>query len=151
MPLTSTTADKPRVSHCSWPATITTACAGMLFSALAYFRFGPTGLLVVATFALSIIGSIWIGAFIAGAVASRHPMLGAFTASSGIRMIAPLTVALVIVVYRGSLAPVETVYYVVPLYLCSLAADVVVWLREVQPSSMSSLRSDSTLGSGQVG
>src|SRR6476469_7229556 len=100
MPFTATTADTPCVSHCSWPATITTACAGMLFSALAYFQFGPTGLLVVETFALSIIGSIWIGAFIAGAVAARHPMLGALAASSGIRMIAPLVVALVIVIYQ---------------------------------------------------
>jgi hypothetical protein len=148
MPLQATTADTSRASHCPWPATITTLCASLLFSALAYFQFGLAGSIAVAVFTLTIIGSIWAGAWLSGKVALRHPMLGALAASSGIRMIAPLTAALVIVVYRGALAPIETVYYVVPLYLCSLAADVFVWLREVQPSSTSLLHSNSTLSNG---
>jgi hypothetical protein len=77
-------------------------------------------------------------------------MLGGLASSSGVRMIAPLAVALAIVVSRGSLAPIETVYYVVPLYLCSLAADVVAWLREVRPQSTGSLQ-DVTLTSGGAG
>ena len=50
-------------------------------------------------------------------------------------MIAPFAVALVIVVGRGRILPIETVYYVVPLYLCMLAADVIVWIRAGKPAS----------------
>jgi hypothetical protein len=150
MPFTATVAPSAGASHCSWPATITTACASAILAPLAFAQFGQVGVLAVAAFAVAIIASVWIGALISVAVAARHPMLGGLASSSGVRMIAPLAVALAIVVSRGSLAPIETVYYVVPLYLCSLAADVVAWLREVRPQSTGSLQ-DVTLTSGGAG
>jgi hypothetical protein len=152
MPFTATVAQPAGASHCSWPATITTACASLILVPFAYSQFGPVGAGVIAAFAVATIASVWIGSLISAAIAVHHPMLSAVASSSGIRMLAPLVVALAIVVSKGSLAPIETVYYVVPLYLCSLAADVVAWIREVRPHSTVALHVDvNPVASGEAG
>ena len=116
--------------HGSLPATIATLCMAALLAPLAYAQFGVTGPLTIAAFAAAIILSIWVAAWGASALSHNHPVVAGLFASSGVRMIAPLAIALAVVVGRGQVVPVESVYYLVPLYLCMLAADVAVWVRE---------------------
>lgn len=112
------------------PATVVTMFVAALLGSLAYWQFGPSGAWVVLAFASSIVASVWGTTWGATALAKKHPHLATLLASSGVRMAAPLALALVIVVANGRLGPVETVYYVVPLYLCMLISDVAVWIRE---------------------
>ncbi len=88
----------------------------------------------------------------AAQLAQNHPLLASLFASSGVRMVAPLVIVLVVAIGRGRIAPIESVYYVVPLYLCMLAADVFVWVREAQAlsSSTGAVSSAATLASGEV-
>lgn len=116
--------------HGAMPATIATLCMGGVLLAVANAQFGTAGMIVVGAFALATVLSVWVTALGAMALAAKYPALSALFASSGVRMVAPLVIALVIVVGNGRLAPVETVYYVIPLYLCMLVADVAVWVRE---------------------
>jgi hypothetical protein len=67
-------------------------------------------------------------------------------------MVAPLVIALVVVIGRGRIAPIGTIYYVVPLYLCMLMADVFVWVREARAldSSTGQASASASLASGEV-
>ncbi len=68
-------------------------------------------------------------------------------------MVAPLIIALVVVMGRGHIAPVESMYYVVPLYLCMLVVDVIGWVREAQMSvpTATELAQRGSIASGEVG
>lgn len=134
-PYTASAAQPAWASHCSWLATIVTACATVFLASLAYMQFGEVGAWAVVAFGLANIASICLSSLLAAAVAARHPNLSGLASASGIRMIAPLVVALMIVAARGQLGPVETVYYIIPLFLCSLAADVASHVRELQAAA----------------
>lgn len=101
-----------------------------LLAPIAYAQFGVQGVVVIASFALAIAFSVLISAWGASKVAQRNPLLASLFASSGVRMVAPLVLVLIVVLTNGRLAPVATAYYVVPLYLAMLAADAAVWIRE---------------------
>lgn len=115
------------------------ACATALLAPLAYGQFGEAGAWVVVAFGLASIASIWLSSLLATAVAVRNPNLAGLASSSGVRMIAPLIAALVVVAARGQFAPVEAVYYIIPLFLCSLAADVLSHVRGLQASRAATL------------
>jgi len=87
---------------------------------------------MIFAFAAAILFSVWIAAWGAAKLAKDHPLLAGFFASSGVRMVAPFIIVLVVVVGHGRIAPIESVYYVVPLYLCMLTADVFIWVREIR-------------------
>lgn len=89
---------------------------------------------MIASFALTIAVSVLISAWGASKVARRNPLLASLFASSGVRMVAPLVLVLIVVLTDGRLAPIETAYYVIPLYLAMLAADAAVWIRESKNS-----------------
>lgn len=118
--------------HGAWPATVATLVVGLFLAALAFVQYGVIGTYVTAAFAASIVVSVWGTSFGANRLAESHPQLASLFASSGVRMVAPLIIALVVIVGRDQIAPIETVYYVVPLYLCMLVADVFVWVREAR-------------------
>ncbi len=122
--------------HCSWLATIATACATVPLSLLAYVQYGKPGAWTILAFGLVNVASIGLTSLLAAFVAARRPSLAGLASSSGVRMILPLVAALVVVAGRGRLSPVQTVYYIVPLFLCSLAADVVSHVRELQRESV---------------
>jgi hypothetical protein len=102
---------------------------------LGYTQFGSVGLNVVAAFTASIVISVWIATWGATKVSRKHPALAGLFSSSGVRMVPPLIIALAVVATRGRIAPVETVYYVLPLYLSMLLVDVIGWVRESNRST----------------
>jgi uncharacterized membrane protein YfcA len=123
----------------AWPATITTCCATALLIPLACSQFGKVGAVWLGVFAAAIVTSTWASALIAVLVAVKYPKLSALASSSGIRMIAPLIVAVVVAAAGGRLAPVETLYYLVPLFMCSLAADAASHIRELRQANPSAV------------
>lgn len=116
----------------AWPATFATFCATALLLPFACSQFGRVGAISLGVFAAAIITSTWASSLLAALVAVNHPKLSALTSSSGVRMIAPLIVAVIIATTDGQLAPVETLYYLVPLFMCSLAADVASHVRKLR-------------------
>jgi len=122
--------------HGSLPAIVATVCMSLVLAPFAYSQFGPTGPITLAAFVAAIVISVLMAAWGATQLSHRHPLLAGLFASSGIRMVAPFGIALVVVLCRGSIVPIETVYYVVPLYLSMLLADVVVWVREAKAHSI---------------
>jgi len=126
----------------AWPATIATFGATALLLPLAYSQFGQVGAISLAVFAAAIIASTWASSLLAALVAVNHPKLSALASSSGVRMIAPLIVAVIIATTGGRLAPVETLYYLVPLFMCSLAADVASHIRKLRRANASATSSN---------
>src|SRR5262245_42001125 len=80
----------------AWPATITTFCAAALLLPFAYSQFGQIGVVSLGVFAAAIIASAWASSLLAALVAVNHPKLSALASSSGVRMIAPLIVAVIV-------------------------------------------------------
>jgi hypothetical protein len=120
--------------HGIMPATIATLCTSGIVGWLAFAKFGPVGLYVVATFAVATLVSLWGTAWGAKLLAQSHPQLAVLLPSSGLRMALPLVIALVIAVGKGRVVPLDLLYYLVPIYLCMLVADVVVWIGEKRNS-----------------
>jgi hypothetical protein len=130
----SSDAASPNGVHGSLPAIIATLCLAAILAPIAYAQFGIQGVVVIASFALAIAVSVLVSAWGASKVAQKNPLLASLFASSGVRMVAPLVLVLIVVLTGGRLAPIETAYYVVPLYLAMLAADAAVWIRESKRS-----------------
>jgi hypothetical protein len=138
-PNRATTAAARRGFADAWPATITTFCATALLLPLTYSQFGQVGAISLGVFAAAIITSTWASSLLAALVAVNHPKLSALTSSSGVRMIAPLIVAVIIATTGGQLAPIETLYYLIPLFMCSLAADVASHIRRLRQANASAI------------
>ena len=136
--------------HGSLPAIVATVCMSVVLAPFAYSQFGPTGPITIAAFVAAIVVSVLVAAWGATQLSHRHPLLAGLFASSGIRMVAPFGIALVVVLGRGSIVPIETVYYVVPLYLSMLLADVMVWVREAKTHSIAAdARAKPTITTGE--
>jgi len=138
--------------HGALPATVATLLVAAALAPFAYAQFGPIGPWIIAAFAGSIIVSVWVAAWGAARLAQSHPLLASLFASSGVRMIAPFAIALAVAIGHGRIAPIESIYYVVPLYLCMLVADVFVWVREARAldSSTGAASLVASLASGEV-
>jgi uncharacterized membrane protein YfcA len=131
----ATTAGSASDLAAAWPATITTFCAAALMIPFAYAQFGLVGAIALGVFAVAIVTSTWASSLLTALVAVNHPKLSALASSSGVRMIAPLIVAVVIAATAGRFAPTETLYYLIPLFMCNLAADVASHLRRLRQAS----------------
>jgi hypothetical protein len=106
----------------------------LVLGPLSYWQFGLAGLTVVGCFAIAMIASVLLASWGAAKLSHKHELIARLFASSGIRMVAPMIIALVVVATGGRIAPVESVYYVLPLYMCMMIVDVVGWVREVKSS-----------------
>jgi hypothetical protein len=139
--------------HRSLPAVFASLGMAVSLAPIAYRQFGTPGLAVVSSFAAAIVASVWLAAWGTTKLSQKHEMMARLFASSGVRMVAPLIIAVAVVLGRGRIAPVESVYYVVPLYLCMLIVDVVGWIREAQ-TAMPAAAGSASRGSierGEVG
>jgi hypothetical protein len=124
----------------------------IVLAPFAYGQFGSVGLIVISSLATAIIASVWLTAWGATKLSHNHEMVARLFASSGVRMVAPLLIAVVVVLGRGRIAPVESVYYVLPLYLCVLVVDVIGWVREAQLSvPATGIAPRASITSGEVG
>lgn len=120
-------------NHGAWPAMATTISSAIILAPFAYAQFGSIGPVIVFAFAIAVVLSVWCTAWGAAKLAARYPSLAALFASSGVRMVGPAVVALIVVLSHGRIAPLETVYYAIPLFLCGLVSDVIVWVHELGP------------------
>jgi len=96
----------------------------MLLAPLAGWQFGVVGTAVVAVFTIAVVASEWLSTWCAQRFARTNRAAACVLAASGIRMALPLAVVLMMVVRFRENIPVESVLYVVPLYLAMLLADV---------------------------
>ncbi|HEX4414230.1 MAG TPA: hypothetical protein VH107_11420 [Lacipirellulaceae bacterium] len=111
---------------------VATLVTAIILAPFAFQQFGVSGLIVVLSFAFSMIVSVLATSWGTAKLAQNHDQVAKLFTSSGVRMVAPLIIAVVVVAARGRLAPVESVYYVLPLYLCMLIVDVAAWVRDVK-------------------
>jgi hypothetical protein len=109
---------------------------GLVLAPIAFRQFGVSGVAVVASFAIATVASVWLTAWGAAKLSHRHELVARLFASSGVRMVAPLIIAITVVLSHGRIAPIESVYYVLPLYLCMLVIDVMAWVREAKASAL---------------
>jgi hypothetical protein len=130
--ITTSDASPTNDVHGSLPATLATLSAAVVLAPFAFAQFGLGGPLILFAFALAIVVSVWLASWGSARLKRNHPMLSALFASSGVRMVAPFAIALAVVLGRSQVAPVESVYYIVPIYLCMLVADVLVWIGETR-------------------
>jgi hypothetical protein len=127
----------------SIPAIVGTLIMAAILAPFAYAQFGLIGIVVVAAFATAIVVSVCVAAWGAAKLSQQNHLIAGLLASSGIRMVAPFVIAIIIVLGRGRIAPIGTLYYVVPLYLCMLAADVFEWVRATRKVESAGDRSTS--------
>jgi hypothetical protein len=130
--LTSCESKAAGAVHRTLPAVLASLGMGIVLGPFAYRQFGLSGLTIVSSFAIAVVASILLAAWGAAKLSRNHEPVARLFASSGVRMVVPLMIAFAVVVAGGRIAPVESVYYVLPLYLCVLMIDVVNWVGEVK-------------------
>lgn len=100
-----------------------TIAVAMLSAPLASWQYGSAGGAAVALLAVAVILAVVISTWAEQLLTRLGRALAGILAAMGIRMVFPLAVALVMVVWGRSLVPAGAVLYVVPLYLAMLAAE----------------------------
>lgn len=101
-----------------------------LMAPIALRLFGSNGIVVVATFAGTMVLSEWLSAGYAAALSRSNRFMAGLLLAMGTRMVLPLAMALAIIVYGRQFVPAASVLCVVPLYLAMLATDSLVqWRR----------------------
>jgi hypothetical protein len=131
-PFTPVPALPLNVVHRTLPATVAILCSLAILAPFCYSQFGSAGIFAISYFAVGIVFSVWIAEWGATKLAKNHPLLAGLFASSGVRMVAPLVIVLIVVLGRGKIGPIGSVYYAVPLYLCMLGGDVFFRVREAR-------------------
>ena len=111
-------------AHHPIAASLVTLAAAVLLVPLAGWQFGAIGAAVVAVLAVTVVVSEWLSAWCSERFTRANRTAASLLAASGIRMALPLAAVLVIVVRFRESVPVESVLYVVPLYLAMLLTDV---------------------------
>jgi hypothetical protein len=118
--------------HRTLPATAAILASLAILAPFGYAQFGLAGTVVIASFAAGIVLSVWIADWGSTKLSKRHPLVAELFASSGVRMVVPLIIVLIVVLGRGRIGPVGAVYYAVPLYLCMLGSDVFFRMRNAR-------------------
>ena len=115
--------------HGSLSAALGTAGIAILLAPIAFVQYGPRGIGIVAVFAATIALSLWISARGAAMLARKNRLLAGLFVTSGVRMLLPLSLSLIIVATDGRIAPLASTLYFVPLYMGMLLADLAEWTR----------------------
>jgi hypothetical protein len=149
----STGSKSPGAIHRSLPAVLASVGMEFILAPIAYGQCGFSGLAVVLSFGIAMVASVWLAAWGATKLSHNHELVARLFASSGVRMVAPMIIAVVVVLAGGRIAPLESVYYVLPLYMCMLVVDVFGWVREAQSSVLvaSIGRQHNPIAGGEVG
>lgn len=106
-----------------------TLSTAVLIAPISYWQHGWAGVCVVAAGAATIILSFGLAAWLMKTLFRTGQATAGVLAATGLRMILPLAMVLVIVMCGSQLVPAITVLYLVPLYLSMLCAETALAAR----------------------
>src|SRR3990172_12324681 len=94
-------------SRSGLPASAVTIGIATLLTPVAYLQFGLPGIGIVALFAVAVMLSVWLSTRCAAAFRGSQRATAGLLAASGIRMVLPLSVAIVIVIQADRYVPIS--------------------------------------------
>jgi hypothetical protein len=137
--------------HGSLSAALGTVGIALLLAPIAFVQYGPRGIGIVAVFAATIVLSLWISARGAAMLARKNRLLAGLFVTSGVRMLLPLSLSLILVATDDRIAPLASTLYFVPLYMGMLVADLAEWTRRPNFAVARPLGNLATSGSTSIG